>query len=212
MSKTGIRVETRCPPGIIKTPICIHPKRIRQLAALHTDGADGRYIRTSSTPCLYLDGAGFVTGEVLHVRWEDRPPAHQWRWDEATMLRPPSGRCAFAAPARRPFSDARPDFADRSSRAGALRPSRGFFDEASAIIPVVAPGLGLRPAFQGASRSGIEWIVLGLGRELFRPALLQRVEDGAGVHPRGAGSMCFSSNRRGPKHRGAADQFRARSR
>ncbi|MGY3586363.1 NAD(P)-dependent dehydrogenase (short-subunit alcohol dehydrogenase family) [Bradyrhizobium sp. USDA 4341] len=63
-ARTGIRVNA-VSPGIIKTPM--HPAEAHQaLAALHPVGRMGE-IPDIVDAVLYLDGAGFVTGEVLHV-------------------------------------------------------------------------------------------------------------------------------------------------
>ncbi|MCC8958611.1 SDR family oxidoreductase [Bradyrhizobium sp. Pear77] len=63
-ARTGIRVNA-VSPGIIKTPM--HPAQAHQaLAALHPVGRMGE-ISDIVDAVLYLDGAGFVTGEVLHV-------------------------------------------------------------------------------------------------------------------------------------------------
>jgi NAD(P)-dependent dehydrogenase (short-subunit alcohol dehydrogenase family) len=63
-AKAGIRVNA-VSPGIIKTPM--HPPEAHQaLAALHPMGRMGD-ISDIVDAVLYLDGAGFVTGEVLHV-------------------------------------------------------------------------------------------------------------------------------------------------
>lgn len=52
-------------PGIIKT--LMHPAEAHQaLAALHPMGRMGD-VSDIVDAVLYLDGAGFVTGEVLHV-------------------------------------------------------------------------------------------------------------------------------------------------
>ena len=63
-AKTGIRINA-VSAGIIKTPM--HPPEAHQaLAALHPLGRMGE-ISDIVDAVLYLDGAGFVTGEVLHV-------------------------------------------------------------------------------------------------------------------------------------------------
>ena len=63
-ARTGVRVNA-VSPGIIKTPM--HPAEAHQaLAALHPVGRMGE-ISDIVDAVLYLDGAGFVTGEVLHV-------------------------------------------------------------------------------------------------------------------------------------------------
>ncbi|WP_375787518.1 SDR family NAD(P)-dependent oxidoreductase [Bradyrhizobium sp. Pha-3] len=63
-ARRGIRVNA-VSPGIIKTPM--HPAEAHPaLAALHPVGRMGE-ISDIVDAVLYLDGAGFVTGEVLHV-------------------------------------------------------------------------------------------------------------------------------------------------
>ena len=63
-AKKGIRVNAVA-PGIIKTPM--HPAETHaQLAALHPLGRMGE-IADIVEAILYLEFAGFVTGEILHV-------------------------------------------------------------------------------------------------------------------------------------------------
>jgi NAD(P)-dependent dehydrogenase (short-subunit alcohol dehydrogenase family) len=73
-AKTGIRVNA-VSPGIIKTPM--HPPEAHQaLAALHPVGRMGD-VSDIVDAVLYLDGAGFVTGEVLHVDGGQAAGHHQ---------------------------------------------------------------------------------------------------------------------------------------
>jgi len=63
-AKCGIRVNA-VSPGIIKTPM--HPvEAYEALAALHPIGRMGD-VSDIVDAVLYLDGAAFVTGEILHV-------------------------------------------------------------------------------------------------------------------------------------------------
>lgn len=63
-ARAGVRVNA-VSPGIVKTPM--HPPEAHQaLAALHPMGRMGE-VSDIVDAVLYLDGAGFVTGEVLHV-------------------------------------------------------------------------------------------------------------------------------------------------
>ena len=63
-AKGGIRVNAVA-PGTIKTPMH-SPETYGQLAALHPVGRLGE-ISDIVDAVLYLEGAGFVTGEILHV-------------------------------------------------------------------------------------------------------------------------------------------------
>jgi NAD(P)-dependent dehydrogenase (short-subunit alcohol dehydrogenase family) len=73
-AKTGIRVNA-VSPGIIKTPM--HPPQAHQaLAALHPMGRMGD-VSDIVDAVLYLDSAGFVTGEVLHVDGGQAAGHHQ---------------------------------------------------------------------------------------------------------------------------------------
>jgi len=60
----GVRVNA-VSPGVIKTPMHA-PETHAFLAALHPVGRMGE-IRDVIDAVLYLEGAGFVTGEILHV-------------------------------------------------------------------------------------------------------------------------------------------------
>jgi NAD(P)-dependent dehydrogenase (short-subunit alcohol dehydrogenase family) len=63
-AKRGIRVNAVA-PGTIKSPM--HPvETYAELAALHPVGRMGE-ISDIVDAILYLEGAGFVTGEILHV-------------------------------------------------------------------------------------------------------------------------------------------------
>jgi NAD(P)-dependent dehydrogenase (short-subunit alcohol dehydrogenase family) len=63
-AKRGIRVNA-VSPGVIKTPM--HPVETHaQLGALHPVGRMGE-ISDIVDAILYLESAGFVTGEILHV-------------------------------------------------------------------------------------------------------------------------------------------------
>ena len=63
-AKRGIRVNAVA-PGVIKTPM--HPAETHAaLDALHPVGHMGE-IKDIVDAILYLEGAGFVTGEILHV-------------------------------------------------------------------------------------------------------------------------------------------------
>ncbi len=63
-AKRGVRVNA-VSPGIIKTPM--HPAKTHaELGALHPVGHMGE-ISDVVDAVLYLEQAGFVTGEILHV-------------------------------------------------------------------------------------------------------------------------------------------------
>lgn len=73
-ARTGIRVNA-VSPGIIKTPM--HPKEAYPaMGALHPMGRMGD-IADIVDAVVYLDGAGFVTGEVLHVDGGQAAGHHQ---------------------------------------------------------------------------------------------------------------------------------------
>ncbi|MFC3650057.1 SDR family NAD(P)-dependent oxidoreductase [Dyella humi] len=63
-AKRGIRVNAVA-PGVIKTPMHA-PKTHAALASLHPVGRLGE-ISDITDAVLYLESAGFVTGEILHV-------------------------------------------------------------------------------------------------------------------------------------------------
>ncbi len=63
-AKSGVRVNA-VSPGVIKTPM--HPQETHAaLSTLHPVGRMGE-IRDIVDAVLYLEGASFVTGEILHV-------------------------------------------------------------------------------------------------------------------------------------------------
>lgn len=73
-AKAGIRVNA-VSPGIIKTPM--HPPEAHPaLGALHPMGRMGE-VSDIVDAVVYLDGAGFVTGEVLHVDGGQAAGHHQ---------------------------------------------------------------------------------------------------------------------------------------
>jgi NAD(P)-dependent dehydrogenase (short-subunit alcohol dehydrogenase family) len=73
-AKTGIRVNA-VSPGIIKTPM--HPREAHSaLGALHPMGRMGE-VSDVVDAVVYLDSAGFVTGEVIHVDGGQAAGHHQ---------------------------------------------------------------------------------------------------------------------------------------
>ncbi len=73
-ARTGVRVNA-VSPGIIKTSM--HPPEAHQaLAALHPMGRMGD-VSDIVDAVLYLDGAKFVTGEILHVDGGQAAGHHQ---------------------------------------------------------------------------------------------------------------------------------------
>ena len=73
-AKSGIRVNA-VSPGIIKTPM--HPPEAHgALGALHPMGRMGE-VSDIVDAVVYLDGAAFVTGEVLHVDGGQAAGHHQ---------------------------------------------------------------------------------------------------------------------------------------